>query len=74
MGARKRRYVGKPILGDGWRIWDTKIKRWWGNVFADYPTAMLDELNGEKSPPRLTELGKPSRKPKSAHKSTRKRN
>ena len=64
MGARKRRYVGKPVAGEGWRVWDTALERWWGNLFDDYPAAVLDELNGEGSPPRLTELGRRSRPPK----------
>lgn len=68
MGVRKRRYVGRPVPGDGWRVWDNSLKRWWGNVFADYPQAVLDELNGQGSPERLTELGKQSRRPKAARK------
>lgn len=70
MGARKRRYVGRPVPGDGWRVWDNSLKRWWGNVFADYPAAVLDELNGEGSPERLTELGKASRRPKAGTRKT----
>lgn len=64
MGTRKRRYVGKPVAGEGWRVWDTTLKRWWGNLFDDYPTALLDELNGAGSLPRLTELARRSRAPK----------
>ena len=64
MGTRKRRCVGKPVAGEGWRVWDTTLKRWWGNLFDDYPTALLDELNGAGSPPRLTELARRSRAPK----------
>ncbi|WP_408952240.1 hypothetical protein [Lysobacter sp. Hz 25] len=64
MGARKRRYVGKPVPADGWRVWDGKSKRGWGNVYADYSAAVPDELNGEGSPQRPTELGRRSRAPK----------
>lgn len=63
-GRRQRRCVGKPVAGEGWRVWDTTLKRGWGNLFDDYPTALLDELNGEGSPPRLTELAPRSRAPK----------
>lgn len=36
--------------------------RWWGNLFNDYPTALLAELNGEKRSERLVVLQKAARK------------
>lgn len=56
MGKSKRRYVGKAEAGVGWRIWDNKVGRWWGEPFSYYPDALLKELNGAKRPEHLTEL------------------
>ena len=56
MGKVKRRFVGKSEPGQGWRIWDNKIRRWWGEHYSQYPEYLLAELNGEKRPERLTEL------------------
>ena len=56
MGKPKRRFVGKSESGKGWRIWDTKIRRWWGEPYLAYPEQLLAELNGEKHPERLAEL------------------
>jgi len=61
MGKRKRRYVGRAIAASGWRIWDNKLKRFWGEVYDPYPQTLLDELNGEKSPQSLAGLAKKSR-------------
>lgn len=52
------RYVAKATAGKGWRIWNRKMKKWWGNYFNDYPTALLAELNGLKRPDKLVELTK----------------
>ena len=30
--------------------------KWWGPVFAAHPASIIDELNGDKRPARLTEL------------------
>lgn len=60
MGAATSRFVCKAVPGEGWRVWDRKLKRWWGNFFPDYPTALLAELNGQKRPDRITELSKAS--------------
>ena len=56
MGKEKRRFVGKSEAEQGWRIWDNKIRRWWGERYLQYPEQLLAELNGEKRPERLTEL------------------
>ena len=53
-----QRFVARAVSGKGWRIWNRKTKRWWGNFFSEYPTALLVELNGLKRPDKLTELAK----------------
>jgi hypothetical protein len=55
------RYVARVIPGRGWRCWNRRTRRWWGNHFAEYPAELLAELNGEKRPERLVELSKPKR-------------
>jgi hypothetical protein len=60
MGKPNDRYVAKAVPGVGWRIWNRRTKRWWGNYFAEYPQKTLDELNGPKRPDELTKLTKPS--------------
>lgn len=64
MGTPRRRYVGHAIPGDGWRIWDSKRKRYWGRTFPAFPSAMLDELNGDKDQTKVVELARISRAPK----------
>jgi hypothetical protein len=58
VGKAGGRYVGRAEAGKGWRIWDNKLKRFWGERYEDYPAPLLAELNGEKRPERLTELVK----------------
>jgi hypothetical protein len=62
MGAKERRFVAKAIIGEGWRVWDRKVNRWWGQIYKDLPSALLDELNGDKDPVRLVELTRALRK------------
>lgn len=50
------KYVCKAVPGQGWRIWDRKTKRWWGNYFLEFPESLLAELNGAKRPDKLVEL------------------
>lgn len=40
------RYVARAEAVVGWRIWDRRMRRWWGNFFPHYPEAVLRELNG----------------------------
>lgn len=54
------RYVAKAVPGVGWRIWNRKTKRWWGNYYKEFPQNVLDELNGEKRSEALANLAKPS--------------
>lgn len=64
MGARRRRYVGKAVPGQGWRVWDTLLRRWWGRVFPTHPGTLLEELNGEKTLEKIIDLSKVSRAPR----------
>ena len=54
---RGRRYVAKGVPG-GYRIWNNKARRWWGDLYEHCPDDLLDELNGNHNPDRLTELMK----------------
>ena len=56
MGKPNTRYVAKAVPGEGWRIWNRRSKRWWGNYFKEYPQALLDELNDQKRPEVLVKL------------------
>jgi hypothetical protein len=58
MGARTRRFVGKAIPGQGWRVWDNVQRKWWGNLYTQHPAELLAELNGKKRPDRIVELSK----------------
>lgn len=56
MGKPKNRFVAKAEAGKGWRIWDNKQKKWWGEHCLNFPEELLAELNGDKRPDRITEL------------------
>jgi len=56
MGKPTRRFVAKAEAGKGWRIWNNKLKRWWGEHYQEFPEQLLAELNGSKRPDQLTEL------------------
>ncbi len=56
--------TGRAIAATGWRIWDNKLQRFWGEVYDPFPQALLDELNGEKRPQSLSHLAKKSRLPR----------
>ncbi|PBC70552.1 hypothetical protein BX265_5095 [Streptomyces sp. TLI_235] len=40
----------------GYRIWDNRARRWWGDLYEHCPDDLLGELNGPADPDRLTEL------------------
>ncbi|MFC4424947.1 hypothetical protein [Deinococcus navajonensis] len=61
MNKSKARYVARQITGVGWRVWSTKVEQWWGEPYRNYPTALLDELNGPKRTDRLLELSRRDR-------------
>ena len=45
MSSSEHKYVAKAEAGVGWRIWNRRTKRWWGNFFSEYPETVLQELN-----------------------------
>ncbi|UOZ09948.1 hypothetical protein [Amycolatopsis sp. WQ 127309] len=54
-GMAKRRYVARGVPG-GYRIWDNKGRRWWGDHYELCPDDLLAELNGAKDPATMTAL------------------
>lgn len=58
MGKPRARYAAKAEPGVGWFVWDRKRKRKWGNPFQEIPEELIEELNGEARPERITELSK----------------
>jgi hypothetical protein len=60
MGKPIRWYVAKAEAGLGWRIWNKRLQRWWGERYVAYPQELVDELNAGKRPERLAELIKES--------------
>lgn len=50
-----RRYVARGVPG-GYRIWNNKARRWWGDLYELCPDELLAELNGAADPDRITEL------------------
>ena len=51
----KKRYVARGVPG-GYRIWDNKARRWWGDRYELCPDDLLNELNGGKAPEKITTL------------------
>ncbi|WP_214111352.1 hypothetical protein [Acrocarpospora catenulata] len=51
----RRRYVARGVPG-GYRIWDNKARRWWGDLYELCPDELLNELNGEKNGEKITAL------------------
>lgn len=60
MGVVNQKYVAKAVADKGWRVFDRKMKKWWGNYFKEYPQELLDELNGLRRPDELVKLSKRS--------------
>lgn len=54
------KFIARAEAGLGWRIWNRKTKRSWGNYFKDYPEDVLNELNGSKDQENLINLCKKS--------------
>jgi hypothetical protein len=40
----RRRYVARGVPG-GYRIWDNKARRWWGDHYEVQPDELVAELN-----------------------------
>ena len=53
----RRRYVARGVPG-GYRIWNNRARSWWGDLYEVCPDDLLDELNGERRPEKITELTK----------------
>ena len=51
----RRRYVLRGVPG-GWRIWDNKARRWWGDHYEVQPDELVAELNGTADYARVTAL------------------
>ncbi|TDE56409.1 hypothetical protein E1295_10700 [Nonomuraea mesophila] len=51
----RRRYVARGVPG-GYRIWDNKARRWWGDLYELCPDDLLDELNGARDYDEITAL------------------
>jgi hypothetical protein len=51
----RRRYVARGVPG-GYRIWDNKARRWWGELYELCPDELLGELNGAGDYTRITAL------------------
>ncbi|MFD9487588.1 hypothetical protein ACFWBX_27190 [Streptomyces sp. NPDC059991] len=57
----RRWYVARGVPG-GYRIWNVRGKRWWGDLYELCPDDLLAELNGSASPERISTLQKRYRK------------
>lgn len=51
----RRRYVARGVPG-GYRIWDNKTRRWWGDLYELCPDDLLNELNGARGYDEVTAL------------------
>ncbi|MEU9104220.1 hypothetical protein AB0D54_07600 [Streptomyces xanthophaeus] len=51
----RRDYVARGVPG-GYRIWQTRGGRWWGELYELCPDDLLAELNGKKDPEKITAL------------------
>ncbi|MCX2950582.1 hypothetical protein [Lentzea sp. NEAU-D7] len=51
----KRQYVARGVPG-GYRIWNNKSRRWWGDHYELCPDDLLAELNAAADPARITAL------------------
>lgn len=51
----RRRYVARGVPG-GYRIWDNRGRKWWGEVYELCPDDLLAELNGDADYQKVTVL------------------
>lgn len=49
----RRRYVARGVPC-GYRIWDNKARRWWGDHYEVYPDDLLTEINANYN--KITQL------------------
>ncbi|MFC8256077.1 hypothetical protein ACFUNF_00020 [Streptomyces sp. NPDC057291] len=59
----KRRYVARGVPG-GYRIWDNRGRRWWGDLYELCPDLLLVELHGAADSQKITALLKQYRSQK----------
>lgn len=50
----RRRYVARGVPG-GYRVWDNRARRWWGDLYELCPDDLVSALNGGVSHSELTE-------------------
>ncbi|WP_206502413.1 hypothetical protein [Streptomyces chrestomyceticus] len=53
----RRRYVARGVPG-GYRVWDNRGRRWWGDLYELCPDELVEALNGGAVPAKLTALMK----------------
>ncbi|MDX3839790.1 hypothetical protein [Streptomyces europaeiscabiei] len=53
----RRRYVARGLPG-GYRIWDNRGRRWWGDFYELCPDDLVVELNGQADQARISALMK----------------
>ncbi|MFF0298072.1 hypothetical protein ACFYS8_35190 [Kitasatospora sp. NPDC004615] len=51
----RRRYVARGVPG-GYRIWDNRSRRWWGDLYELCPDELVAGLNAGVDHPTLTAL------------------
>ncbi|GGX73975.1 hypothetical protein [Streptomyces minutiscleroticus] len=51
----RRRFVARGVPG-GYRIWDDRGRKWWGDLYGLCPDDLLAELNGKRDNERITAL------------------
>ena len=51
----RRQYVARGVPG-GYRIWDNKARRWWGDLYELCPDELLEELNSAGDHTTITAL------------------
>jgi hypothetical protein len=56
MAAPNTRFVARAEAGNGWRVYDRKMRKWWGEWYGRFPEELLSELNGPKRQERIVDL------------------
>jgi hypothetical protein len=51
----RRRYVVRGVPG-GYRIWDNRARRWWGDHYEVQPDELVAEFNDDADYERITTL------------------
>ncbi|MFI0898647.1 hypothetical protein [Streptomyces sp. NPDC020983] len=57
-GPDEQETVRRTGVPGGYRVWDNKARRWWGDLYDLCPDDLLAELNGGADPARITALMK----------------